>query len=85
MSWLQRVTDRVASACKIDAPPLALPPEDARDVLEIARIASHTSGERINAPLLCYVLGVAAGRGASFRQIVVAAKEAAEAEGAAGD
>jgi hypothetical protein len=82
MSWLQRVTDRVANECAIDASPLALPADDAREILDVARIASHASGERINAPLLCYVLGVAAGRGAALADLARAAKTAAEAEGA---
>ena len=39
---------------------------DARDVLaeavlDLARIAAHESGERTNAPLLCYLVGRAQG------------------------
>ena len=80
MNWLQSVTDRIATECKIDASPLALSDDDAREILDVARIASHTSGERINAPLLCYVLGVAAGRGANATDLMRAAKAAADAE-----
>ena len=29
------------------------------ELLELARIAAHESGERINAPLLCYLVGLA--------------------------
>ena len=29
---------------------------------ELARLAAHESGERINAPLLCYLVGLARGR-----------------------
>jgi hypothetical protein len=28
------------------------------ELLELARIAAHESGERINAPLLCYLVGL---------------------------
>jgi hypothetical protein len=30
-------------------------------LLDLARIAAHTSGERTNAPLLCYLVGRAQG------------------------
>jgi hypothetical protein len=31
--------------------------EDATRLLEVARIAAHESGDRRNAPLLCYLIG----------------------------
>jgi len=34
-----------------------LSPEDEQTLLDLARIAAHASGERTNAPLLCYLLG----------------------------
>ena len=34
-----------------------LSPEDERTLLDLARIAAHKSGDRTNAPLLCYLLG----------------------------
>jgi hypothetical protein len=40
-----------------------------RTLLDLARVAAHDSGERTNAPLLCYVLGVAVGRGAELREL----------------
>jgi len=66
MSWLDPVTSAVAEAAGLDPSDLQLSPEVAREILDIARIASHASGERINAPLLCYALGIAVGRGASL-------------------
>jgi hypothetical protein len=39
------------------------------EILELARIASHDSGERINAPLLCYAMGIAVGKGASLEEL----------------
>ena len=78
MSWLHRVTQTIAAECGIDAGALALSPDDARDVLDVARVASHTSGDRTNAPLLCYVLGVARGLGARREDLTRAARVAAE-------
>ena len=33
--------------------------EDQRTLLDLARIAAHTSGDRTTAPRLCYLLGIA--------------------------
>jgi hypothetical protein len=60
--WLQSARD------KID-PGLQLSPSDVRTVLDLARVAAHDSGERTNAPLLCYLLGVAVGRGARLEEL----------------
>ena len=35
----------------------------------LARVAAHDSGERTNAPLLCYLLGVAVGRGGNLESL----------------
>jgi hypothetical protein len=35
--------------------------EDAQTLLKIAKIAAHESGDRTNAPLLCYLVGRAQG------------------------
>jgi hypothetical protein len=40
---------------------LDLDDEQARTLLDLARIAAHDSGERTNAPLLCYLVGRAQG------------------------
>ncbi len=36
---------------------LELDEEAAATLLELARVAAHESGERTNAPLLCYLIG----------------------------
>jgi hypothetical protein len=69
MSWLERVTTNIAQAAGLDASDLLLGRELSQEILDLARIASHSSGERINAPLLCYALGVAVGKGASFEDL----------------
>jgi hypothetical protein len=63
--WLQSARD------KID-PELDISAADTRTLLDLARVAAHDSGERTNAPLLCYLLGVAVGRGASLERVSAA-------------
>ena len=46
----------------VKAAALDLAQDDVDELLELARIAAHESGERINAPLLCYLVGVVYGR-----------------------
>ena len=60
--WLTSARDRLAEASGEAAETLSLSQADTDDLLEVARIAAHESGERINAPLLCYLVGLARGR-----------------------
>lgn len=60
--WLQAARDKVA-------PDVELSAADMRTLLDLARVAAHDSGERTNAPLLCYLLGVAVGRGADLGEL----------------
>jgi hypothetical protein len=53
--WLRAEIDALAERAGVEAPGLI--DDDAKVVLDIARIASHTSGDRTNAPLLCYLIG----------------------------
>jgi uncharacterized protein DUF6457 len=71
-AWLTEVRDAVAEATGIPASELEIDDERARELLNLARIAAHESGERTNAPLLTYLAGVAVGRGAAFEQVVAA-------------
>ncbi|HVV57958.1 MAG TPA: DUF6457 domain-containing protein [Gaiellaceae bacterium] len=49
-AWLRQTMDALGSDAELsDA--------DADALLKIAKIAAHTSGERSNAPLLCYLVG----------------------------
>ena len=61
-AWLRDARDAVAEAAGVTPEELELTGDDERAVLELARIAAHDSGERTNAPLLCYLVGRAAGR-----------------------
>jgi Domain of unknown function (DUF6457) len=71
--WLTDVRDAVAAATGIPASELEIGEDDARELLNLARIAAHESGERTNAPLLTYLAGVAVGRGAELDDVVSAA------------
>lgn len=56
-SWLAAVGDALASAVGRELP---LSPGDVGRLLELARVAAHESGERVSAPLACYLVGRAA-------------------------
>ena len=59
--WLTRARDALAAETGLDPGTLELSPQDEGTLLELARIAAHDSGDRINAPLLCYLVGRAQG------------------------
>jgi hypothetical protein len=59
--WLTEARDALARAAGVRAEELELSDADAATLLELARIAAHDSGERTNAPLLCYLVGRAQG------------------------
>jgi hypothetical protein len=56
-AWLTQVRDALARAAGVPAEELELDDEQERTLLDLARIAAHDSGERTNAPLLCYLVG----------------------------
>ena len=62
-AWLQSARDAVASAAGVPAAELELTAAQQRTLLDLARVAAHDGGDRTNAPLLCYLLGLAVGRG----------------------
>ena len=55
--WLTRARDALADAAGIEQEELELSGTDEKTLLDLARIAAHSSGERTNAPLLCYLVG----------------------------
>ena len=63
--WLRSARDAIAAAAGVPADELRLSAADERTLLDVARVAAHTSGERTNAPLVCYLLGLAAARSAA--------------------
>lgn len=60
--WLESARDRIAEASGVDAAQLALSDEDVAALLDLARVAAHESGDRTNAPLACYLVGLALGQ-----------------------
>ena len=60
--WLRSARDRLAAGSGEDAASLDFSQAEIDDLLELARIAAHESGERTNAPLLCYLVGLIHGR-----------------------
>jgi uncharacterized protein DUF6457 len=78
VGWLDDMTEAVARAAEMEAPRLELSDDVRREILDLARIASHASGDRINAPLLCYALGIAVGRGATLDDLAAAVRSGAE-------
>jgi Domain of unknown function (DUF6457) len=61
-AWLQSARDSIAKATGLPAGELELDAAEVRTLLDLARVAAHDSGERTNAPLLCYLMGLAVAR-----------------------
>ena len=55
--WLAGARDALAHAAGMPRDELQLDEDDIRTILDLARIAAHESGDRTNAPLLCYLVG----------------------------
>ena len=60
-AWLTEARDALARAAGIQPGELELDDDAVQTLLDLARIAAHDSGERTNAPLLCYLVGRAQG------------------------
>jgi hypothetical protein len=76
--WLASARDAVAASAGVDAGSLELSDDETNDILDIARIAAHTSGVRTNAPLLCYLVGLAAARGGRVDEIADAVRRSSD-------
>ena len=59
--WLTRARAALAAEAGVAQEELALSDAAASTLLDLARIAAHASGDRTNAPLLCYLVGRATG------------------------
>lgn len=73
-AWLRNARDAVAQSAGVPAERLELSADDVATLLDLARIAAHESGERTNAPLLCYLLGLAAGGAAGLDELADAVR-----------
>ncbi len=69
--WLEQARGRLERQLP-ESGDLSLSPADIDALLELAREAAHRSGERTNAPLVSYLVGVAAARapGAPLREVI---------------
>ncbi|MCE2483996.1 MAG: hypothetical protein J4F42_00680 [Desulfurellaceae bacterium] len=81
MAWLEQMGERLAATSGHTADSLAVTPDRMRELLELAGLAARSSGNRTNAPLLCYVLGLAVGRGATFDELAETIREALANDG----
>jgi hypothetical protein len=70
-AWLSDARDALARAAGVQPETLELSDEEAATLLDLARIAAHESGERTNAPLLCYLVG-RAGRATPLDELAAA-------------
>jgi hypothetical protein len=59
--WLTSAAGAVAGSAGLDAGELTLSETDVTTILDVARVAAHDS-ERTNAPLVCYLVGLAVAR-----------------------
>ena len=55
--WLTRARDALAAEAGIPPDELDLTGQQMKTLLDLAGVAAHDSGVRINAPLLCYLVG----------------------------
>lgn len=76
MSWLEQVSEQIAAISGQESTSLRITPDQMQELLDLAGVAARSSGNRTNAPLLCYVLGLAVGRGAVFSELAEAVRAA---------
>jgi Domain of unknown function (DUF6457) len=67
--WLSAQAELLATQSGVDRASLELSPQDIETMLDLAGRAARESGERTNAPLFCYLLGLARANGASLEEL----------------
>jgi hypothetical protein len=60
--WLDNARQSLAEALDESGADYELSQGDVERLLELARVAAHESGDRTNAPLISYLVGLARGR-----------------------
>jgi hypothetical protein len=68
--WLTERADRLAGAAGIDRSLLNLEQGAIDELLDLARVAAHESGDRRNAPLICYLVGLARASGKPLQDLL---------------
>ena len=67
--WLSARADALAARGGVDRTALELTDQEIERLLELAGHAAHESGARTNAPLLCYLVGLARAGGVSLDEL----------------
>jgi len=67
--WLSARADALADAAGVERARLELSRDDVKTLLDLAAFGAHESGERTNAPLLCYLVGLARAGGVSLDEL----------------
>ena len=67
--WLAARADALAERSGVDRAALELTDQEIEGLLELAGHAAHESGARTNAPLLCYLVGLARAGGVSLEEL----------------
>jgi hypothetical protein len=73
-AWLDDVQAAIAREAGFDPAELDLDADATETILDVARVAAHDSGARTNAPLVCYLLGLAHSSGASLEGLADAVR-----------
>lgn len=78
--WLETARATLEERAAGDLPALSQPEID--ELLDLARVAAHESGDRTNAPLVCYLVGMARtqGDGRPLSELVDAVVRASSAD-----
>jgi hypothetical protein len=72
--WLAGARNALGEAAHVPTSALELPDAAVATLLDLAALAAHESGERTNAPLLCYLLGRAE-RGVDLDTLAAAVRD----------
>jgi uncharacterized protein DUF6457 len=67
--WLSERADALAQATGVDRAAFDLSDDEVERVLELAGYAAHATDLRTNAPLLCYLVGLARGSGMALDEL----------------
>jgi hypothetical protein len=73
--WLETAADRLAAGVGDHPADYRFDEGEIERILDLAGVAAHEGGHKTNAPLLCYLVGLAQARHPELdlRQVVVAA------------
>jgi len=81
--WLGDARRRLAAEAALQDGELELADDEIELLLRAAGVAAHASGDRKNAPLLCYLIGLARGKsGVAITALVEAATVSSTRSGA---